>query len=605
MSFRRRLVCFGLLLIAILAVPVVCLEIQRPWQRLYSLLGRTEAHLLGMRSALDEGSLGRLSKFALDVTAKLHGRDWTQRNETIGAAFNMLLDENRLLPEEDVTKLFEQENVQIEGYTYEALSRWYEFWRNELKDEPRLLALLRRYRRILRDSAESALASGFPVSDVYIMLDLGRREDGYFRDNIAFVLESLGWWESAYPGEFFSLVETRNLDWRQSYDAQLGGRLGFAHNRVMVPKRFFLPDFKTDEWGTWFTGWLTTQVEVAGHDKVYCVLTVDFDAGEVKRLMWGVGIKLLGVALLLAVILALTTRYLARSLARPIDALVEGANAVMAGRYDDRVPSTGRDEFAHLIDVFNRMMQWVKEKANLKDTLTKLLSEELAERAAGEGLVLGGQQVDCTIMFTDFAGFSTITQKMTAEQVVEMLNLYFAELIPVVKRHGGFPDKYIGDAIVVIFGAPVRVDDHAGRAVRCAVDLQRKLREINDRRRAEGKPVFEMRIGLNSGEVVAGAIGCDLKLEYTSIGEATNLANRMESKCRIGHVLVSENTYKRVKLEQFADVRIGATPEKEYVKGYRDPVLAYDVTVHELRISKDPTADDPARFYVYEKVARS
>lgn len=178
-------------------------------------------------------------------------------------------------------------------------------------------------------------------------------------------------------------------------------------------------------------------------------------------------------------------------------------------------------------------------------------------------------------MFTDFAGFSTISQGLESSEVASVLNFYFSELIPIIKKHGGFPDKFIGDAIVAIFGAPVRFEDHAVRAVECAVELQNKIREINDRRRQAGDVIFEMRLGLNSGPVLVGAIGCDLKLEYTSIGETTNLANRMESNCKIGHIMISENTHVRITDHAFPEVYLSQTPEQEIVKGYEKPVETY------------------------------
>jgi len=116
----------------------------------------------------------------------------------------------------------------------------------------------------------------------------------------------------------------------------------------------------------------------------------------------------------------------------------------------------------------------IREMINLKETLTKLLSSELAEKAASEGLVLGGQEIECTIMFTDFAGFSTLTKNMSAAEVVEILNMYFGEFIPIIKKRGGFPDKYIGDAIVAVFGAPVRFENHAEQAVLCSIEMQKK-----------------------------------------------------------------------------------------------------------------------------------
>jgi class 3 adenylate cyclase len=370
---------------------------------------------------------------------------------------------------------------------------------------------------------------------------------------------------------------------------------------VFDPENHYLPRFDTDAWGTWFSAWEAMPLALDGGRDGFVAFNLDFGAGRVRSMMLGVALELALGALVLVFLLCLALRGFGRMLTRPILALTEGAEAVMARRYNHVVPETGSLEFVRLIGVFNRMTQNVRQMVNLKETLTKLLSAELAEKAAEDGLVLGGQEVECTLLFTDFAGFATLTRSMNAGDVVDLLNAYFGEMIPIVKRHGGFPDKFIGDAVVAIFGAPVKLEDHADRAVRCAIELQQALRAFNDRRRTAGLIVFEMRIGLNSGAVIAGAIGCDTKMEYTSIGETTNLAQRMETACPIGHVRISGNTYHRLTSRSFAPAVLLDVPEVLDVKGYTEPVQTYAIAVNDLRIEKDMQAAPPLGFYRYTK----
>ncbi len=273
--------------------------------------------------------------------------------------------------------------------------------------------------------------------------------------------------------------------------------------------------------------------------------------------------------------------------------LQRGAQAVLALQYDHTVPEVGEGELGELIETFNRMVSGLRQRANLLGTLEKLLSTELAHAAAENGLTLGGQEVEATVLFTDFAGFSTLTQSMRAVDVVAALNDYFLVLVPIIKKWGGFPDKYIGDAIVVLFGAPLAFTDHAQRAVRCAVEMQQELRVLNYMRQSQGKVVFEMRVGINTGEVVVGAIGCDAKLEFTSIGETTNLANRMESACPVGHVMIAAGTHAKLSGDLGPGVTVGALAPT-VVKGYPEPVLASAVWVDALRITKAPAGG-----YVY------
>lgn len=123
------------------------------------------------------------------------------------------------------------------------------------------------------------------------------------------------------------------------------------------------------------------------------------------------------------------------------------------------------------------------------------------------------------------------------------------------------------------------------------------MREINRQRKEDGKITLEMRIGLNSGPVIVGAIGCDDKLEYTSIGETTNLANRMESASEIGQVLMTEVTYQKIKDLSFEDAQISDKSEDFEAKGYSEPVRAHRISVSSLKISKNTSALTPQEFY--------
>lgn len=608
MTFRTKLVMFGLAIMAIPAVPALVFQAVRPWRELQSLTDRTETLIAGITATLDPQELARMNRFALDMSDRLLAADkgLTDEDHEKAAqfqAFNLLVSRGQLPAEQEILATFAEEKAGFRDYSYARLQEWYAFWEKQLQERTGLLEVFRKYNTALQAAHRNARQAGIEVSDIYIMLDMDARDSAYFRDNAAFIMESLGWWEASSPGEPYPLAEANAPDWRESYLPRIGGTPGFHHNRLASVKNGLMPDFDTDEWGTWFSGWTAIRSEMPGCGEVFNVITVDFNAEHVRRLMVAVAVQTGVVVIVLAGLLIIATRRLSLMLSRPIHALTRGAHAVMEGNYDHVVPVFSRDEFAELTGVFNRMIVWVREKVNLKDTLTKLLSAELADRAARDGLVLGGQEVDCTIMFTDFAGFSTLTRHMNAGEVVKILNAYFAELIPIIKKSGGFPDKFIGDAIVAMFGAPVILYDHAERAVRCAVEMQTRMREINEARRKNGQVVFEMRIGLNTGRVVAGAIGCDLKLEYTSIGETTTFANRMEAACLIGHVMLSEQTFAKVK---DLDIK-GMVPVavRQKVKGYQDPVATYTVRVHDMLITKNNDATDPLRFYVYEPMPTS
>jgi adenylate cyclase len=421
------------------------------------------------------------------------------------------------------------------------------------------------------------------VSNTYVMADDGT--------TFAFLVDGSAWYGSTYPGQRYDTAAHGDEYWR-SYLAE---GPGFGNNPTHHALGIF-PKFDTDRWGTWFTTWLSVR-----RGGVYDVFSLDLEASLVQRLMWTVGGFILALLGLVLALIALLTRRLSRELSTPVLRLCEGTEAVIRGDYTHVGPGGGSREFARLIEVFNKMTVGLAERLNLMRSLEKLLSRELAEQVAQHGLVLGGKKVEITNLFTDFACFSTISRSQTPEQVVTMLNDYFSELIPLIKTHGGLPDKYIGDAIVAIFGAPVPLENHAAQALKCAIEMQRRVRAVNERRRAEGKPVLEMRIGLNSGEVIAGAIGTDLKMEYTTIGETTNLANRMEGLCAIGQVLVSDNTWQRVRHLSFPGVKVAEVPRLVAVKGYAEAMPVYPVCIDEVRIEKNPCPTGPDDCYRYDR----
>lgn len=605
-SFRRKLIYFGATLIAIIAVPTLYFEAQRPWDELHTLIGKSQALLGGSTPGFEREELDRMNRFSVDMANFFYDENQDSKPDNFfptqarSQAFELLASRNGLIPEKEVLSTFMERSLAFSSYRYAELKKWDIFWREEFAKRPGLLNIFRKYKKLLVATHENAKRAQFDVANYYIIVDQGSEEDGFFKDNVAFVLESHPWWKGAHPGKAYNLEETNSRFWRESYDQESGGRPGYYHNPVYDPIRFYRPRYTSDEWGTWFTSWLAMPAGSYQEKILYNTFNIDFDAKAVEIIMLRTAAFVAAATVVLLLTLILVTNRISNRLTKPIAALIEGAEAVMGGNWSHKVPTFGKDELSKLIEAFNNMTKWIGEMVNLKETLTKFLSVELAEMAAKDGLSLGGRRVYCTILFSDFAGFSTMAQMLPAEEAVRVLNIYFARLIPIIKKWGGFPDKYIGDAIVVLFGAPVHFDNHAERAVRCSIEMQQALRRMNVERSKEGKIVFEMRVGINTGDVVVGAIGCDLKMEYTSIGENTNLAHRMESKCKIGHVLMSKSTFMETEDISFMGVTIGRTPIQEIVKGYSDPVSTYGIYTHDQVITVSKDAENPSIFYNYE-----
>jgi adenylate cyclase len=190
------------------------------------------------------------------------------------------------------------------------------------------------------------------------------------------------------------------------------------------------------------------------------------------------------------------------------------------------------------------------------------------------------QKKELTIMFTDIKSFTTYSSTMTPDQIQNFLAEYFDAMVQIVFKYEGTVDKYIGDGLMVFFGAPEPQADHAVRCVKAAIEMQKKCRELKEKWIQEGLFPLKIRIGINTGEVVVGNMGTRKKLAYTVLGSDVNLANRLESNAPVEGIMISRRTYDLVKDE------IPTFPhEPVLVKGLDIPIEVYTVPVDETSIS--------------------
>ena len=233
------------------------------------------------------------------------------------------------------------------------------------------------------------------------------------------------------------------------------------------------------------------------------------------------------------------------------------------------------DELEDLAEGFNSMVDGLRERDKLRVTMGKYMTEEVLEHVLAGEVELGGKTLEITILFCDLRDFTTLSEKRTAQQIVALLNEYFTEMVDCVMAEGGVVDKYIGDNIMAVFGAPVTRPDDAQRAVRAAVRMRGALAKLNGRFAERGLEQLRFGIGLHSGEVVASNIGSVRRMEYTVIGDAVNVAARLQSKTKeLGtDILISEATRERLDPTATTEV-IGEVS----VKGRAQAVHIYKVT---------------------------
>jgi adenylate cyclase len=188
------------------------------------------------------------------------------------------------------------------------------------------------------------------------------------------------------------------------------------------------------------------------------------------------------------------------------------------------------------------------------------------------------QKKELTIMFTDIKSFTTYSSTMTPDQIQNFLAEYFDAMVQIVFKYEGTVDKYIGDGLMVFFGAPEPQSDHAIRAVKAGIEMQIKCRELKEKWVKEGLFPLKIRVGINTGEVVVGNMGTRKKLAYTVLGSDVNLANRLESNAPVEGIMISRRTWELVK-----DNVLTLPHEPVLVKGLDFPIEVYTVPVEEAK----------------------
>ena len=189
-------------------------------------------------------------------------------------------------------------------------------------------------------------------------------------------------------------------------------------------------------------------------------------------------------------------------------------------------------------------------------------------------LKLGGDKKDLSVLFSDIRGFTTISEKLTPEELVHLLNEYLTAMTNVVFKYDGLLDKYMGDAIMAVFGAPLDQPDHPIRACRTALDMMEELKKLQEKWAGEGRPVLDIGVGINTGDMVVGNMGSEMRFDYTVMGDSVNLGSRLEgiNKEYGTNIIISEYTYEAVK-----DVFFCREMDSVRVKGKKRPVRIYEL----------------------------
>ena len=276
----------------------------------------------------------------------------------------------------------------------------------------------------------------------------------------------------------------------------------------------------------------------------------------------GFGVIAFGGALVLSLALA-------HGFSVPLHELVKGTVAIRSGDFKIKVPVRSRDEVGELAASFNEMAEGLAQKELYRTVLNMVADEKVAHALMNGQLALGGEVRRVSVLFCDIRGFTALTETMPPGEVIAMLNEHMTALTRIVKENNGVLDKFVGDLLMALFGAPVQHENDTLNAARCALQLIGERARLN----ATSQHQLQVGIGIATGPVVAGCMGSIDRLNYTVLGERVNLASRLCSQAGPSQIVIDQTT------KDMLGAAAAATPLQAFnLKGFTENVVAYELT---------------------------
>lgn len=276
------------------------------------------------------------------------------------------------------------------------------------------------------------------------------------------------------------------------------------------------------------------------------------------------------------IIVVLVAHFIAKQITKPILRLSHATEQVKEGKLDEiELPPLNKkkkNEVEKLYEAFHQMVEGLKEKEKVKGVLNKVVSPSIAEEILKGNVQLGGEEKVVTVLFADIRQFTALSEKMLPHEVIDLLNACMTKISNVIDSYHGVIDKYVGDEVMALFGAPISSEDSAIKAVECAIEMIEVMEQWNHERKMEHAPAINMGIGIHTGVVVAGNMGAENRLNYTVLGSNVNLASRLCSAAEKQQILISKDTLSQphvqeaIQCEQLQPIDL---------KGFSDPIDVY------------------------------
>lgn len=278
---------------------------------------------------------------------------------------------------------------------------------------------------------------------------------------------------------------------------------------------------------------------------------------------------------LMMVAMCLVVFSLGKRVTRPLNALVRATQAIDRGDFTE-IEERRNDEFGQLINAVNQMGQGLLNRSQVEGVMGQLLAKDVAAQVLNklDTIQVGGEQVEATVLFADIVGFTEISESLSPREVSELLNEYFTYLDSCARFYFGTIDKYIGDCVMVVFGSPKPDPAHQYHAVSCAVLMQKLIQRLNQQRLEKGQYTVHLRIGINSGKMLAGLLGSNDRLEYTVVGDSVNIASRLCNEAASGQIIIQDSLYEEIRQNHNLCVE---QHEKIKLRGKSKPVTVYNV----------------------------
>ncbi len=349
------------------------------------------------------------------------------------------------------------------------------------------------------------------------------------------------------------------------------GFMEYSHGRVKVGNQSYLFTRLAGIEGTKAT--LYAFQKTGGHGSILGTLfKLEGDLSQ------RISLQLLLIAIGTMVLVLLFVWRIAFGVIAPITKLAQATSLVTDGHYDEvALPDVGKrkDEVATLTQSFGEMVKGLEERAKIRGVLDKVVSKDVADEILRSQIHLGGEDRDVSMLFSDIRNFTELTQNFLPQETIQLLNTCMTKISRVIEGEGGVIDKYVGDEVMAIYGAPTPHPQHALRAVSTGILVLETLKKWNEERVAEGKPLIEMGIGVHTGLVVVGNMGAEDRLNYTVIGTNVNLAARLCEVAKGGTLIISEATLHESGVRDSCYVKPLAPIA---LKGFTHPVSIYEVT---------------------------